>query len=237
MKQIKSNNWLDLLVKDFCWPRADWWSPSRRALGTSDIARRVPAQGQNACHRGHHKPVQERKRQTFPQGRRFVCLRWIFPLYNNVLSLRLLFLMRMMFITFIIVSFVLLYCVCFACFYFLVFPLLYISSVLRFRDYFLIFSISSSFTNDCYHKHFLCCMFVCVFIFSLSFVSSLFALSREVRQGTKIDFTSRGLRGVGCLTSFFPGNERIHDLLHCSAFEAIPKRYLLLVTIRFFSFY
>lgn len=77
---------------------------------------------------------------------------------------------------------------------------------------------------------------LCVLIFSLSFVSSLFALSRDVRQGTKIDFISRGLRR-GWLVELFLGNERIHDLLHCSAFEAIPKRYLLLVTICFFLFF
>lgn len=76
---------------------------------------------------------------------------------------------------------------------------------------------------------------LCVLIFSLSFVSSLFALSRDVRQGTKIDFISRGLRR-GWLVELFLGNERIHDLLHCSAFEAIPKRYLLLVTMRFLFF-
>lgn len=43
---------------------------------------------------------------------------------------------------------------------------------------------------------------LCVLIFSLSFVSSLFALSRDVRQGTKIDFISRGLRGVAWLSCF-----------------------------------
>lgn len=117
MKQIKSNNWLDLLVRFF--------------LRSGDF--HLLGQLQNQSWMG--------KRGTFPRGRRFVRLPWIFPLYNNVLSLRLLFLMRMMFISFIIVSCVLIYCVCvcvclFVCFYFLVFPLLYISSVLRFRDYF-----------------------------------------------------------------------------------------------------
>lgn len=103
MKQIKSNNWLDLLVRFFLLA-SDWFRVgvlSKQEIRPGEFHLRSAT-----------KPVQEGKRGTFLRGRRFVRLPWIFPLYNNVLSLRLLFLMRMMFISFIIVSCVLIYCVC-----------------------------------------------------------------------------------------------------------------------------
>lgn len=110
MKQIKSNNWLDLLVRFLL--ASDWFRVgvlSGQEIRSGDF--HLLGQPQNQSWMG--------KRGTFLRGRRFVRLPWIFPLYNNVLSLRLLFLMRMMFISFIIVSCVLIYCVCVCLFVFI----------------------------------------------------------------------------------------------------------------------
>lgn len=85
------------------------------------------------------------------------------PLYNNVLSLRLLFLMRMMFIFCLFISSFLLLgllcvlvceCVCFSSSYVSLIVYKFSPPLPRFF-FVLIFSISSFFTNDCYHKHFL----------------------------------------------------------------------------------
>lgn len=108
----------------------------------------------------------------------------------------------MMFISFIIVSCVLIYCVCVCLFLFSCVSLIvYKFSPPLPRLFFLYFQLVPLLQMIVIISiSYVVCL--CVLIFSLSFVSSLFALSRDVRQGTKIDFISRGLRGVGWLSCF-----------------------------------